>query len=265
MLVISALLCVQLVQYAAFLGPWPTQVPDVQQTQPGPNTTAAWPGAPAGLELSRPDIQHYNVSWASHSNWRQFGDGNDSSPSASGDLFQLYHSMLHPPWLTSPADSNTSTTRISFDSRSTDGVMGNSVRGEDVPTAQLLLWYFLGLAAVQPLVLWLQAAALAAVLNVLRHMPQQQLAYLLDSYFDSTGSDISAPVSSITSADGSTLQAAPANTGFNASMAISEGETSHQVFLPLSYAWRGQWTWLDWLRYRLLKHSLDILLVRRLT
>lgn len=239
----------------------------MQQAQPGPNTTAAGP-APAPRELSRPDIQHYNVSWASYSNWRQLGkpngNGNASGLSASDDLFQLYHTMLHPPWLTSPADSNTSTARLSFDSRSAGGFKGDDVRDEDAPTAQLLLWYFLGLAAVQPLVLWLQAAALAAVLNVLRHMPQQQLAYLLDSYYDSSSSDSSAPVSCIPSAAGDMLQAAPASTGL-ASMAISEGETSHQVFLPLSYAWRGQWTWLDWLRFRLLKHSLDILLVRSLT
>lgn len=117
----------------------------------------------------------------------------------------------------------------------------------DAPSGQLLLWYFLGLAAVQPVVLWLQAAALAVVLNVLRHMPEQKLQSLLGSgsrAAESGTGGLWARQSAVGTAD-----------------TCSQVRQGYQVFLPLSYAWRAQWTWMDWLRFRLLKHSLDIVLV----
>ena len=34
------------------------------------------------------------------------------------------------------------------------------------------------------------------------------------------------------------------------------------LFSPMAYSCRSSWTWLDWLRFTVLKHSLDVVLVR---
>jgi hypothetical protein len=119
------------------------------------------------------------------------------------------------------------------------------------------LWYFLGLAAVQPLVLWLQAAALAVVLNVLRHLPEQQLEWLLGKCSE----EPAVADASLAAGRGSSGQLAGGTGERSSSGGWQRDREGYQVFLPLSYDWRARWTWLDWLRFRLLKHSLDIVLV----
>jgi hypothetical protein len=150
----------------------------------------------------------------------------------------LYHAMLYPQMYhaAAAAVNNSNHMPVVLSSQ-----LGHLSEESDTPTGQLLLWYFLGFAAVQPVVLWLQAAALAVVLNVLRHMPEQQLQSLLGNGSAGPGARRSA---------------------VGAAEACAHGRQGYQVFLPLSYAWMAQWTWMDWLRFRLLKHSLDIVLVR---
>lgn len=234
----------QVVQYAALLGPWPTQVPDANNTW----RSVAPPPAPPSAAWSGP-LEHMHSAVSNSHN------GSDNSEWM--DSFALYRSILHPPgWLGSSANSS-NTPRVQFVSSSAThaaGAVGCTSNSGD-PPAQLLLWSFLGLAAVQPLVVWLQAAALAVVLNVLRHMPQQQLQYLLSSYFSADA----APAGVDSSLAGRGQQSSVRVEGRQCS--DNEAAQQYQLFLPLSYAWRGQWSWLDWARFRLLKHSLDILLV----
>lgn len=257
----------QVVQYAALLGPWPTQVPD-DSMQPT--------GALAGLRLHvlqpqpRPPAppQHtLSTARLSHAGF------NSTSSLAATDLSELYHGLLHPPGMRAAAALNASRTptiAVVYSQPSQQSTQPGSSSSQlddaDAPTGQLLLWYFLGLAAVQPLVLWLQAAALAVVLNVLRHLPEQQLQLLLGkSSAEPAGADASA------TGRGSSGQLAGGTGGRSSSSGWQRDSSSrwqrdrvgYDVFLPLSYDWRARWTWLDWLRFRLLKHSLDILLVSR--
>ena len=187
--------------------------------------------------------------------------GPDNSISAGGflasDMAGLYRSVLHPQLMRSTGAANRTTLqRLVVVSSQPDApphpVHGRSGVDPDDPSGQLLLWYFLGLASVQPLVLWLQAAALAAVLNVLRHMPELQLQAMLSSCADCT-----------TDADAGTAAAGDQQMqpGAEPGEGGSQGQQRPSVFLPLSYEWRAQWTLLDWLRFRLMKHSLDIVLV----
>lgn len=218
-----------MVQYAALLGPWPAQVPGsgLQHQEPaeaaGTSSTHSLPPAAAAALLGRPEPS------ASLSSIRAGAPDNVSA---------LYHAMLYPQvyQAAAAAVNNRNHMTVVLSSQS-----GHLLQEPSTPTGQLLLWYFVGLAAVQPVVLWLQAAALAVVLNVLRHMPEQQLRSLLGNGQGGSGRRQSA---------------------VGAAETCAQGRQGCHVFLPLSYAWRAQWTWMDWLRFRLLKHSLDIVLVR---
>lgn len=247
-----------MVQYAALLGPWPTHVPD-NSMQPAGTLGSLRLLVPLQQQPRPPASPQHTPSTArlSHAGL------NSTSLLAATDLSELYHGLLHPPGVRAAAALNASrtpTVAVIYSQPSQPTQPGSSspqLDGADTPTGQLLLWYFLGLAAVQPLVLWLQAAALVVVLNVLRHLPEQQLQWLLGKCSgEPAGADASA------SGRGSSGQLAGCKGGQSSSSRWQrDREEYYDVFLPLSYDWRARWTWLDWLRFRLLKHSLDIVLV----
>lgn len=242
--------CLQVIQYAALLGPWPTHVPDSNLGTRHATAAASTPRqhlAPASAQvlLSRARLDGYQ-----HMKAAANSTGSYSTP----DNFELYRSILYPPG-TLPASAAVNVSAVNLTvtvlgSQHQQPSMHHTLRDDTTaPSGQLLLWYFLGLAAVQPLVLWLQAAALAVVLNVLRHMPEQQLQCLLAHH------------SPASAGEGAAL--APGTMEPGGSLVVGWQREGYQVFRPLSYAWRAQWSWLDWVRFRLLKHSLDAVLVSR--
>lgn len=243
---------VQVVQYAALLGPWPTHVPDGNMgRQPGSMLHNG--ASPPAAKLNSTVLLQVGFN----------SSAGDSSNSAGADVIDdpaaLYRSILHPQVLRSAAATNHSAVQhIAAVSGQHKPHPARVERGGDddpsSPTGQLLLWYFLGLASVQPLVLWLQAAALAVVLNVLRHMPEQQLQFLLSRAAAATAGSEEGPA---VDQEGMGSQQVQLGSGQSSGL----GQQRPQAFLPLSYEWRAQWTLLDWLRFRLMKHSLDIVLV----
>jgi hypothetical protein len=190
-----------------------------------------------------------------------------SIPGLSDDLAAMYRTILYPTSLSAAAVMNGS-------SRVPVQLIGHHLQQADVapasvgdassPSPQLLLWYFLGLAAVQPVVLWLQAAALAVVLNVLRHMPEVQLQFLMSCCGMGGGTSAAAPGSGTSAASTADARLTYSSTGLGLGEAVQEWQDHRQPQQPsqlLSSAGRGRWTWLDWLQFRFLKHSLDIVLV----
>jgi hypothetical protein len=181
---------------------------------------------------------------------------NSPEDTAMDEPAALYRSVLHPQFLGRAAINSHSTVQhvalVSGQHTLHPAHVGDGGDDPNSPTGQLLLWYFLGLASVQPLVLWLQAAALAVVLNILRHMPERQLQFLLSKY--TAGNEAAVPA---VGQRGMRSQQMQQGTG-QGSVRDRQRPTA---FMPLSYEWRAQWTLLDWLRFRLMKHSLDIVLV----
>lgn len=256
---------VQVIQYAALLGPWPTHVPDGNLGQPQRAASGimhhllstALP-SPAQLDMASSmllQLQHNNSLGSI-----ALGAGTDVMDGSAA----LYRSVLHPQFLHRAATTNYSTLQHvvvpSAQHKPNPVPVGTGGDDSNSPTGQLLLWYFLGLASVQPLVLWLQAAALAVVLNVLRHMPERQLQYLLSKYTAGSGPAGNEAAGSAFGQQGTGSQQMQEGMGQGG----VRGRQQPTAFLPLSYEWRGQWTLLDWLRFRLMKHSLDIVLVSNL-
>lgn len=270
-------LLLQVIQYAALLGPWPTQAPDSGQLgwPQAATHNSAWPPPAAAAPAPVQATVHLQDTDAWVGQRAVSAAGASLASNSSGDIagpdamFRLHHGMLHPPGLAAPGSNATRVSVVdsSAGGQSSEPTRGRTVGGPEDPTAQLLLWYFLGLAAVQPVVLWLQAAALAVVLNVLRHLPDQQLHYLLLSFTSTSGESSGSASGELPSTvngggGGGSLQDAAANSSEHMHGGRTDNTQEYHVFLPLSYAWRAQWSWLDWARFRLLKHSLDILLVR---
>jgi hypothetical protein len=261
-LLCCAMVRLQVIQYAALLGPWPTHVPDGnlgQQLYAGPGSThhllSTAPPSPAQLDRDSTVLLHLQyTSSVSRSNI-------STGSAALDDPATLYRSVLHPQLLHRAAITNHSAVQtaavVSGQHKPNPVHVGTGGDDPNSPTGQLLLWYFLGLASVQPLVLWLQAAALAVVLNVLRHMPERQLQFLLSKYTAGNGpAGIEAAVPAVgqQGMDSQHVQDGHQQGGV-------QDRQRPTAFMPLSYEWRGQWTLLDWLRFRLMKHSLDIVLV----
>jgi hypothetical protein len=183
----------------------------------------------------------------------------------SDDLVAMYRTILYPTSLTTAAVMNDSSMApVQFIGHQLEQPVEShaAVGGASSPSAQLLLWYFLGLAAVQPVVLWLQAAALAVVLNVLRHMPELQLHFLLSGCVTGEGASAVASASEAGAAGDARLTVSTTGLRLGGAGQGWQGPMQQQQpSLALSLAGRERWTWLEWLQFRFLKHSLDIVLV----
>lgn len=308
----------QVVQYAALLGPWPSSPP---ANPPDPPSLSSQPGT-AAPPLAMSSYATFtaaggprNSSWqVQHGSFMQPPEqlqANRSSNTLDVQNLDFYRSVLYPTSYTilrvPPSSEHPLLTSTS--SNSSRLLLSNLQAGaaKDVDPAalppMLIVWYWMGLQSVQPGVLWLLAAAVAVVLNVLQHLPEQQWQQhqqLAESAADSlafqapaseaqlpwgllqgpaltAGTAVAGQQSLLTAA----LQNAGSSSGSSSARAAtaqrqvashqqqcpqddqpqeSQGEQL-QLFQPMLYGCQGCWTWLDWCRFILLKHALDIVLV----
>lgn len=221
---------------------------------------------PLGVVAARPSI---NTAYNQHSN--------STTDPADLDVLQFYLSVLHPPTQLaaglsyfSPA-SNTSTVSST---RSYDHHSGYprplQDDTDDGNKPRLLLWSWLGLVAVQPLVLWILGAAAAIALSAMIHGQTHSSANTESTHDATPGPALSLhyPIdvrsSDVARTSGISMQPEQTSTFIDCTQdSTSEQQQQQQpaLFMPVAYSSMSQWSLLDWSRYHLLKHSLDLVLV----
>eukprot|EP00775_Hariotina_reticulata_P007362 gene7362-7573_t len=303
----------QVVQYAALLGPWPTGPPTAPPGPPSPgppplssqlNAAASPPAEPSDGSITNGSI---NGSWQLHAS--HLTANNSNSRTVDMQTLEFYRSVLYPTGYSilgalqvseqspqAPEPSANSSPVFS------DACPGAAKDGDPASLPPLLVvWYWLGLQSVQPGVLWLLAAAVAVVLNVLQHLPEQDWhqpqeptaatasahqtaqapAHQAQLQRESEGPAVAAGIG--VAGQQSLLTAALQSAGSSSGSSTARSTTAQghaapqqhmldherqqpleerlQLFQPMHYGCRGHWTWLDWCRFIVLKHALDIVLV----